>query len=354
LTAEIQQFNNETMAMKSSSTTHSIGLIGFGNWARRAYLPILREMRHVKLAAVAARSESTRQLAGKELGDEVRLYGDYRELLADRSVESVLISLPNELHAESIEAAVKSGKNVFFEPPVGLNQTEIHRVLYLLDQAGQRVQVDLELRYLPVMRRVRDLIAGGRLGEPLMANVRLWCDWGCDGGRWKEVENQGFFLWLGCWYLDVLDDVFGQQPLDAQVAGGYAVNGRLMDHGVATLTYPKGRVGIFQFNLLAGDPEEMTLQVAGTRGEVRVDLQEGTCRWRTQGSGWEEEVAVCSLPAHGFVGMRESIADFVEAVTENKPVVAGKDVCRRVNLAALACAMAEKERRQAYHLTSRA
>jgi hypothetical protein len=52
--------------------------------------------------------------------------------------------------------------------------------------------------------------------------------------------------------------------------------------------------------------------------------------------------------------MRESIADFVEAVTENKPVVAGKDVCRRVNLAALACAMAEKERRQAYHLTSRA
>lgn len=328
--------------MKHSTPPHSIGLIGLGRWARQSYLPILREMPQVKVAAVAARSESTRELAKKELGDGVRLYDDYRDLLADRSVESVMISLPNELHAQAIVASVESDKHVFFEPPVGLNEMDIHRVLDALDHAGRRVQVDLELRYLPVMQRVRELVAGGQIGNPLMANIRLWCDWGC-GGHMKEFENQGFFLWLGCWYLGVLDDVFAAAPRNAHVAGGYLANGRLMDHGIASLSYPGGQVGTFEFNLLAQDPAEITVQIAGTEGEIHADLQEGTYRWRTRGTGWEKDQAACSLPAHGFVGMRESIADFVRAVTKNEPVKAGAEVCRRVNLAALACDRAARD-----------
>jgi len=322
----------------------NIGLIGFGTWARQAYLPILREFSQVKVAAVAARSESTRELAKKELGDQVRLYGDYRDLLADRMVESVMISLPNELHAQAIEAAVKSGKNIFFEPPVGLNETEIQRVLKLLEAARQPVQVDLELRYLPVVQRVREILASRQLGDLLMAKIRLWCDWG-HSGRWREVEDQGFFLWLGCWYLDVLDAVFAAGPIQAQVAGGRSRNGRLMDHGVAALAYPHGRTGIFEFNLLATEAAQITLEVAGTEGEIHADLQEGAYRWRTRAAGWQEDQAACSLPAHGFVGMRESIADFLRAVTKNEPVKAGAEVCRRVNLAALMCARGGKNQK---------
>lgn len=320
---------------------HRIGLIGFGEWARRSYLPILREMSHVRVVAVAARSESTRQLAKKEIGSGVQLYGDYHGLLADGAVESVMISLPNELHAEAIEAAAASGKNIFFEPPVGLNETEILRVLEVLDRTKQHVQADLELRYLPVIQQVRNLIKGGKAGDLLMSKITLWCDWGV-GGRWKELENQGFFLWLGCWYLDVLDAIFAAGPIRAQVAGGYAGNGRMMDHGVATLSYPAGRTGIFEFNLLATEPARITLQVTGAEGEIHADLQEGIYRWRTRGSGWNEDQAACSLPVHGFAGMRESIADFVNAVATGGRVIADAKVCRRVNWAALMCAKAEK------------
>ena len=106
-----------------------------------------------------------------------------------------------------------------------------------------------------------------------MAKVRLWCDWGYGGGNWnEEVEEEGFFLWLGCWYLDVLDMVFQTEPTRATVVGGYAMNGKLMDHGWATLNYPDNRIGQVEFSLVAVEGTEITLTIDGTNGHIQADL----------------------------------------------------------------------------------
>ena len=108
---------------------------------------------------------------------------------------------------------------------------------------GVVVQADMELRCLPVMEAVGRLVREGAIGEVLMGKVRLWCDWGRDG-KWTPVgDAEGFWLWLGCWYLDVLDVVFGAAPRAAKVTGGRAMNGKMMDYGWANLTYPGGWCG---------------------------------------------------------------------------------------------------------------
>jgi predicted dehydrogenase len=319
----------------------SVGLVGFGEWVRRAYVPILKEMGDVRVVAVAAPSESTRALAREAFGDGVTLYHDYRTLLADPHINAVMMAGPNELHADIIEAAIHEEHPLFFEPPIGVGEAQVRRMLHVLNHAHQVVQPNLELRYLPVMRQMKRMIDEGAIGELLMGQVRLWADWG-RAGDFKRFEKQGYFWWLGCWYLDLLDLLFEAIPKHAAVAGGYAMNGRMLDHGVATLQYEHGKSGMYEFNLCAPGESEITCSAIGTQGEIRANLQTGQYRWRGVDGIWQKGEAACSQPVYGFEGMRESIRDFFDAVRDQRKALADAEVCRRVHLAALACADAEE------------
>jgi predicted dehydrogenase len=172
-----------------------------------------------------------------------------------------------------------------------------------------------------------------------MATIRLWCDWGYGGGEWlEEAEDQGFFLWLGCWYVDVLDAVFGARPERVSVTGGRAMNGDMVDHAWATMEYPGQRLGQFEFSLVAPEEQQITLTVTGTEGEVEADLWTGELRSRGRGEEWERTVVPNSEPIHGFAGMRESITDFIGSVRSGSQPRANLDVSRRVHAAAVACA----------------
>ena len=322
-----------------------LGLIGLGEWPRKAYVPILKEHPAADVIAVAARSESTRQFAREQFGEGTATYATWEELLGDSDVDAVMLALPNELHARGTEAAVASGKHLFFEPPIGHTPDEIGRILAAMKASSGVIQCDLELRYLPVVDFVRQQLASGAIGEALMARVRLWADWGHGGGQWEtNPEAEGFFPWLGCWYLDLLDCVFEASPTRVNVTGGHAMNGRLMDHGWATIEYPDERIGELEFSLVAVGGLSITLSVLGTRGEMEAEITTGRCRWRASDGGWQEVERDGSRPEHGFVGMRESIAGFLDAARQGRPADAGVDVVRRVHEGMLACAQSEAEK----------
>ena len=319
-----------------------LGLIGLGEWPRKAYVPVLEELDTAKVVAVAARSEATREYARERFGDGLTLHDDYRTLLADRSVDAVMLALPNRLHAEALRAALASGKHVFYEPPIGHAEEEINLALDAMAATDRVVQADLELRYLPVIDAVRRLLDAGEVGRPLMAKIHLWCNWGQGTQhQWQEAAERGFFPWLSCWYLDVLDCVFAQPPLRASVTDGHAANGPLTDHGWATLEYAGGGIGEYEFSLVSPDALDIRLDVLGTAGRIEADLCGGTCRWCQATDAWHEARHPASQPSHGFEGMRECLVDFLDAASNPRPVRANVDVARRVHAAMLACMRAE-------------
>jgi predicted dehydrogenase len=117
-----------------------------------------------------------------------------------------------------------------------------------------------------------------------------------------------------------------------------------MDHGCAVLSYPGGRIGQFEVNLLAPEGQEYSLTIVGERGEIRAELWTGDLRWLVAGTGWEQTTVPCTQPVAGFAGMRESIRAFIAAILKGHPVRADLDVTRRVHETMLACARAEAER----------
>ena len=319
----------------------SVGLIGLGQWPKLAYVPTLESIDDALVTAVAVRSEETGSFARETFGRDITLYSDYRELLADEKIQAVMMALPNPMHADCLDAAASSGKHIFYEPPMGLNTGDVNQAVSSLSKTDAVVQADMELRYLPVMKKVKELAGEdgmGEVGGPLMAKIRLWCDWGFGGGEFnQDVEQEGFFFWLGCWYLDVLDCVYSAVPVRAEVTGGYKMNGGLMDHGITGLTYPGGEIGVVEMNILAVEGLQVNLAVVGTSGELEADLINGSIRWRKEGSGWKEESFPCLQPVHGFAGMRESIIDFFASIREGRKPAANLEVSRRVHEAVLLC-----------------
>lgn len=324
--------------------TVRIGLIGLGDWPRQTYVPILKELEDVQVTAVAARSEETHSYARDQFGIQVECYTDYHDLLADEMVDAVMLALPNELHAESIIAAAQSGKHMFFEPPIALHYIKAAEVIDALDEAEEVVQIDHELRYVPALDRALQMLADGVIGDVRMAKARLWCDWHYEGAEWMEdVQGQGFFLWLGCWYLDVLDAVFGYRPGQVWVLGGYDRSGDIMDYGTALLSYPGDRIGEFEFSLICPEGQETSLAIIGDAGEIHVDLWHGHLHWLEEGEDWQETQIEPPQPIHGFAGMRSSIAGFLRAIREGTPPRSGLDVIKRVHDIAFACHRSEKE-----------
>ena len=322
--------------------TVRIGLVGFGKWTRQAYAPALIEMKSTQVTAVAARSAASREAAQETFGPHVTTFSDFRSLIAEADTDALMIALPGDLHAGAVLAAIEAGRHVFFEPPLALRRAATESALEKVAAASHVVQCDFELRYLPVMDAVVDLIRKGEIGSVRFARVSVWGDWGRNGALLR-FEKEGLGYALSPWYLDVLDAVIPEMPELVQVTGGRAFNRELIDHGWVTLRYQGGQVGCFEMNLLAPEGTDVRLRVVGEDGEIRADLIKGTFRWCATGGVWQDGSAPPSLPECGFVGMRESVAAFVDAVKEARPSRTTLDVLRRVHEAMTLCAENERK-----------
>ena len=232
------------------------------------------------------------RLAKQTFGPGTKTFEDYHDLLNDPTVDAVLIALPNSLHAPVLQAAARSRKHLFFEPPVAEDSETATHVLDALAASDYVVQADLELRCLPVMDDILACLQSGAVGEPLMTKIRLWCNWGYGGGAWyDEVQEQSFFLWLGCWYLDVLDCIFKQAAVGASVVGGRHSNGTLMDAGWASLVYTGGKIGQLEFNLVI--PQETSLSWL-----LPVDQEKLSLIYRREGGDGAVKQAIGILNTH--------------------------------------------------------
>ena len=322
-----------------------VGLIGFGFWAREAYVPILQQLTSVRVTAVAARSSASRNAAREAFGDDLTVYDDFRALIETGDVDAVMIALPNTLHTEAVQAAVRAGRHVFFEPPIALTREATHVALETIASASSVMQLDLELRYLPVMDAVADLIERGAIGPVKEARVSLRSDWGREGAL-THMGEEGIAHGLGPWYLDVLDRIIANMPREAHVTGGYSCNGKLLDRGAVTLNHDDGQVGRFDLDLLQPGGLEVALHVLGGAGKIEANLISGDYRCCAGNAKPQEGAAPPLLPECGFVGMRESIAGFVSAIIEGHPSRTSLDVMRRVQEATLLFNEAERAYRQ--------
>jgi predicted dehydrogenase len=199
----------------------------------------------------------------------IRTYDDFNDAILDPDVEAVDICLPTNLHAPAAIAALRAGKHVLVEKPMGLSGEETDRMMAEANKAGRVLMSAQVLRFSPAYQALADAVRGGRLGAVRSAMFRrrcaapVWSRWLTDpaqsgGGVFDLlIHDVDQCLWLFGWPAAVS-------------ATGYSDLSIGVDTMVASLHYP----GIASVTVAGGwhhpkaYPFSMEFTVIGDRGTL--------------------------------------------------------------------------------------
>ena len=138
------------------------GLLGTGmvaGWLRKGFDGCSRS----ELCAVASRSLDKAQAFARE-HDLATALGSYEELLAEDSIEAVLVALPNSLHREWVEKAAEAGKHVLCEKPLAMSGADVESMIQTCRDKDVRLMEAAMYRFQPQIRKTLELAESGRIG----------------------------------------------------------------------------------------------------------------------------------------------------------------------------------------------
>lgn len=187
----------------------NVGAIGTGRISRGHDIPGVWQYDNALIMAVcdvdANRAQDAKKLvndyyskkSGKDY-DGVQVYGDYRELLANKDIDAVLVSTPDHWHAPMVIHAVQAGKHVYMQKPASLTISEGRMMADAVKRSGKIVQVGSQQRSSSQFRYAAELVRNGRIGQLKTVYVGLPGD--PSGDEEKEMpipKNLNYDFWLG-------------------------------------------------------------------------------------------------------------------------------------------------------------
>ncbi len=299
-----------------------IGLIGYGGIGRvhamgYRMLPYAYGLPAdtIRIAGVATSRPATAEAAAREIGCDFYT-ADYRALLARDDVDIVDITLPNNQHAEAVEAAAAAGKHIYCEKPLAMNVAEAQRMVAAVQRAGVNNQMTFNFRFFPAVQRAKQLVEEGFLGRVFSFRAGYYRSSYIDPRKptsWRQqraVAGGGALFDLGSHALDLIYHLLGplasvQATLDTLIAERPAAAGSsetvpvdVDDLALLTLRLPDGTPGTVEASRMGtGNPNELQFELFGELGGIR---------FRSTQASWLEiyDVRDPGAPYGGLRGFR--------------------------------------------------
>lgn len=138
-----------------------IGIIGAGNYTMSMVIPCLKKA-NASIKYIASAQGLSSKIAAKKIGADFAT-SDYKEILADKDVDLVVITTRHNLHAKMVMESLKAGKNVFVEKPLCLNHEELDEILSTITQSETPVNlmVGFNRRFSPFAVKLKHLAGDG-------------------------------------------------------------------------------------------------------------------------------------------------------------------------------------------------
>ncbi len=269
------------------------GVLSTSRFAQQKIVPAMKDCEYAEVAAIASRDREKATEVATRLGIP-RVHDSYEAMLADPEIDVIYNPLPNHLHVPLSIAALEAGKHVLCEKPVGLDAADAARLL----EAARRhphlkVMEAFMYRLHPQWQRARQLVAEGRIGQPLTINS-FFSYFNTDPGNVRNMDGigGGGLLDIGCYCISLSRFIFDGEP--RRVLGliendpDFKVDRRasaILDFGPRTATFtcstqlaPYQRVQILgdrgrleievPFNQMPDRPSRLFIDLAGEVEEI--------------------------------------------------------------------------------------
>jgi len=162
-----------------------------------------------------------------------RLVTDYADVLADDTIDGVVLATPVDTHFQLAHAALEAGKHVLVEKPLATTSADCEALIALADARGLRLMVGHVFVYNPAVRRVKELIDAGELGEiQYIYSQRL------NLGQVRQDVNA---MWNFAPHdISILCDWLDAEPSDVTARGFSYVQPGIEDVVFMTMAFPGG------------------------------------------------------------------------------------------------------------------
>ncbi len=241
------------------------GILGAGRIVVNSIVPALRRVEGWELAAVASRDVERAAALGP-----TRAYADYAELIADPEIDVVYVATHNGLHAEQAIAAMRAGKHVLCEKPMGCSAAEVEEMVAVAKQTGRHLIEAFMYQYHPQIGLVRRWLEEGRIGElrTVEASFSFPHNFPNDV-RLNPAWGGGAILDVGCYVVSFCRLWLGDEPKSLTGKGWIHP-----EHGVdfsaqGILDYGEGRYGVVSCGFDAG--LRCYAMLVGTEGTIFLD-----------------------------------------------------------------------------------
>jgi UDP-N-acetyl-2-amino-2-deoxyglucuronate dehydrogenase len=314
-------------------TKHRIGIVGLGMALKPHALSLVDLADRIEVAAAFAPSAARREEAAKAWG--LPVVDSLDRIMADRSIDTVLILTPPWTHTDLVEQAAAAGKHVLLEKPVEANAARAAAVVEACERAGVRLAIVFQHRFRPAALELAKLVHGGKLGKLLSASatIRWWRspEYFAQPGRGTLArDGGGVLLTQAIHTLDLLLHLVGPvQEVMAYVDTSPLRAIDTEDIVAGSVRYANGATGVIDATTVTfpGYPER--IEIAGTAGSAVLEVETLTVnymsgeRFRLDGAaagGGGADPMAFSHEHH-----RRVLAEFLDAIDERRePSNAGR------------------------------
>ncbi|MFN7023818.1 MAG: Gfo/Idh/MocA family protein [Pseudorhizobium sp.] len=197
-----------------------VGLIGTGFMGKahalayRSVNAVFGDVPEVRLELLCDEPADKAEAMARQFGF-ARATADWRELVADPSVEIVCVTTPNKMHAQMAVAALEAGKHVHCEKPMALTPDEARQMQAAATRSGRKTIVGYNYLANPIYQHARKLVAEGAIGRPVHFRGFVDEDYQADPQTtwsWRAIRAEaglGALGDLGCHLVSLMQGLMG-------------------------------------------------------------------------------------------------------------------------------------------------
>ena len=249
----------------------NISIAGCGKVAH-LHAKALQSIPNARLSGVWSRTSKTAEAFALKYG--TKAYSDISKMVADESVDLVIICTPHPFHRNPAVEAAKAGANVLVEKPLAADLSDCDEIISVCSMNNVRLGVISQRRWYEPVRRVKQAIEQGKIGKPVLATVTMlgWRDkayYESDAwrGKWKTegggvlVNQAPHQLDILLWYMGEVEEVYG---VSGNLNHPYI---EVEDTAVAIVKFRNGAIG----NIVVSNSQK-----PGIYGKVHVHGENGS------------------------------------------------------------------------------
>ena len=254
---------------------------------------------------------------------------DYHEILENPEIDAVAVCSSTDTHARIIEETAAAGKHIFCEKPIDFDLKKIDCALEAVEKAGVKLQIGFNRRFDPNFRKVREMVAAGKIGSPQILRITSR-DPAPPPIEYIKLSG-GIFLDMTIHDFDMARYLMGSEVTEIFAAGGVMVDPEIgevgdIDTALITLRFENGAIGTIDNSRQAVYGYDQRVEMFGSKGMVTVANNKPDTHVYSNSEG-----VTSAKPLYFFLeryteSYIAEMKEFVASIRENRtPPVTGSD-----------------------------